>query len=276
MCRPAPVDIVSAAIMAKVLEEREKERMQTKHCESCTCPVLSTTQSKCVQTELFESCEKCVCTNQLGVSRKDEKCVTGRSSSPMSVRGKVLEKDNKHKDSEFNILTKERVNKRLDKSSLFKTNQNKQLGKIEADLDRLAQSRAKKIDDKLEKVQEGILVNIEQYNEDNDSGFGKLLSGDEDWPPCGESPTEADSLISFDNKVNKPSGPRHCSVRVQAGTSNILLDNVVDPYTPILYKSRYADPLVHSQRSRSASSASSSDEALNKKVVAQLRTETQI
>lgn len=31
------VDIVSAAIMAKVLEEREKERSQMKHCETCTC-----------------------------------------------------------------------------------------------------------------------------------------------------------------------------------------------------------------------------------------------
>lgn len=33
----APVDIVSAAIMAKVLEERERERQQTQHCESCRC-----------------------------------------------------------------------------------------------------------------------------------------------------------------------------------------------------------------------------------------------
>ncbi|XP_063232652.1 tight junction-associated protein 1 [Bacillus rossius redtenbacheri] len=33
-----PVDIVSAAIMAKVLEERERERLRTKHCASCTCP----------------------------------------------------------------------------------------------------------------------------------------------------------------------------------------------------------------------------------------------
>lgn len=31
------VDIVSAAIMAKVLEERERERSMIKHCDSCTC-----------------------------------------------------------------------------------------------------------------------------------------------------------------------------------------------------------------------------------------------
>ncbi|XP_012264736.2 probable serine/threonine-protein kinase MARK-A [Athalia rosae] len=32
-----PVDIVSAAIMAKVLEERERERVFAKHCDTCTC-----------------------------------------------------------------------------------------------------------------------------------------------------------------------------------------------------------------------------------------------
>ncbi|XP_072750440.1 uncharacterized protein [Anoplolepis gracilipes] len=32
-----PVDIVSATIMAKVLEEREKERIFAKHCNTCTC-----------------------------------------------------------------------------------------------------------------------------------------------------------------------------------------------------------------------------------------------
>ncbi|CAK9806238.1 Brain-enriched guanylate kinase-associated protein [Anthophora quadrimaculata] len=32
-----PVDIVSAAIMAKVLEDREKERVFGKHCDTCTC-----------------------------------------------------------------------------------------------------------------------------------------------------------------------------------------------------------------------------------------------
>lgn len=68
-------------------------------------------------------------------------------------------------------------------------------------------------------------------------------------------------------ETDKPRGPRHCSVRLQAGTSNILLDNVVDSYTPVLYKSR-PDALVHSPRSRSGSSNSSEERPL--------RTETQI
>lgn len=32
-----PVDVVSAAIMAKVLEERQKERSMVKHCDTCMC-----------------------------------------------------------------------------------------------------------------------------------------------------------------------------------------------------------------------------------------------
>ena len=47
-----PVDIVSAAIMAKVLEERERERLNTKHCDSCTCPRLAYVDS-CTQTSML-------------------------------------------------------------------------------------------------------------------------------------------------------------------------------------------------------------------------------
>jgi len=47
---------------------------------------------------------------------------------------------------------------------------------------------------------------------------------------------------------------RLCSVRLQEGSNNILLDNAATPYTgPVLYKSRsssgeYDEPLVHSQK----------------------------
>ena len=177
-------------------------------------------------------------------------------------------------ESQGQVLEKDKFNKKI---------LNESVEKIEADLDRLAASRVKALDTVSSKytdaVREGILVNIDSVNQENDNGLGKLLSGEsDDWNSIGEmTPTESDSLITFENKVSsKPSGPRHCSVRMQAGSSNILLDNVVDPYTPILYKSRNSDdPLVHSPRSHSVSSMSSSDEAINKKF-AQLRTETQI
>ena len=73
---------------------------------------------------------------------------------------------------------------------------------------------------------------------------------------------------------NKPkntdsiAGPRHCSLRLQAGSNNILLDNATS-YAPVLYTSRHngggagdisSTVLVHIPRSRSPS-ASSTDEA---------------
>lgn len=73
---------------------------------------------------------------------------------------------------------------------------------------------------------------------------------------------------------NKPkntesiAGPRHCSLRLQAGSSNILLDNATS-YAPVLYTSRHnssgggdisSTVLVHIPRSRSPS-GSSTDEA---------------
>lgn len=83
----------------------------------------------------------------------------------------------------------------------------------------------------------------------------------------------SDSLLSseselasyFDNTTSVPDSSdnglkltavksRLCSVRLQEGSKNILLDNVATPYSnPVLYKSRsssseYDEPLVHSQK----------------------------
>ncbi|XP_069677575.1 micronuclear linker histone polyprotein [Periplaneta americana] len=85
-------------------------------------------------------------------------------------------------------------------------------------------------------------------------------------------PTKSSSVLKSDSKTsvskakNAESGPRHCSLRLQAGSSNILLDNATS-YAPVLYTSRHnggnsdisSTVLVHIPRSRSAS-ASSTDE----------------
>ncbi|XP_050526745.1 uncharacterized protein LOC126897286 [Daktulosphaira vitifoliae] len=81
-----------------------------------------------------------------------------------------------------------------------------------------------------------------------------------------ESPISEPDLIHFDNTMSigdsSESGSklhvarsRLCSVRLQEGSNNILLDNAATPYSgPILYKSRsssgeFDEPLVHSQKS---------------------------
>ncbi|XP_025191111.1 uncharacterized protein LOC112591478 isoform X2 [Melanaphis sacchari] len=59
---------------------------------------------------------------------------------------------------------------------------------------------------------------------------------------------------SSDSGLKLSTRSRLCSVRLQEGSNNILLDNAATPYTgPVLYKSRsssgeYDEPLVHSQK----------------------------
>lgn len=59
---------------------------------------------------------------------------------------------------------------------------------------------------------------------------------------------------SSDNGLKLSAKSRLCSVRLQEGSNNILLDNAATPYTgPVLYKSRsssseYDEPLVHTQK----------------------------
>ncbi|KAL3284496.1 hypothetical protein HHI36_018657 [Cryptolaemus montrouzieri] len=60
------IDVVSAAIMAKVLEERQKERMCIKHCDTCTCSKSlklkypNRYQDTAIQTEEYQHyCKTC-------------------------------------------------------------------------------------------------------------------------------------------------------------------------------------------------------------------------
>lgn len=78
--------------------------------------------------------------------------------------------------------------------------------------------------------------------------------------------SESELTSYFDNTISIPDSSdnglklttaksRLCSVRLQEGSKNILLDNVATPNSnPVLYKSRsssseYDEPLVHSQKS---------------------------
>lgn len=78
------------------------------------------------------------------------------------------------------------------------------------------------------------------------------LTSESDLPPCFDQSMSITD--SFDNGMKLSARSRVCSVRLQEGSNNILLDNAGGSYTgPILYKSRsssgeYEEPLVHSQK----------------------------
>jgi hypothetical protein len=85
-------------------------------------------------------------------------------------------------------------------------------------------------------------------------------------PTVGAAPGK--TILNKPKNAESAVGPRHCSLRLQAGSSNILLDNATS-YAPVLYTSRHnggggghvsSTVLVHVARSRSVS-ASSTDEA---------------
>ncbi|XP_025416499.1 uncharacterized protein LOC112687721 isoform X2 [Sipha flava] len=154
------VNNVSASILAKVLEERVKERLTQRHCYTCSCNIKNndsnTEQQECPSPQT-DSSEK-------------------RSSRTLT---KCSKRPNSAKSSE----------------SLAS----------ESDLT---------------------------------SNFDNSLSISD----------------SSDNGLKLTARSRICSVRLQEGSNNILLDNAATPFTgPVLYKSRsssseYDEPLVHSQK----------------------------
>lgn len=90
-----PVDIVSAAIMAKVLEERERERSMIKHCDSCTCAnktiriVTETTHhSVAVQTSENFSCNNSASSSLINLSDASHHRLCDKSSPTFEISAK--------------------------------------------------------------------------------------------------------------------------------------------------------------------------------------------
>ncbi|RZF33047.1 hypothetical protein LSTR_LSTR014975, partial [Laodelphax striatellus] len=281
------VDIVSAAIMAKVLEERERERQQQKHCDTCTCLVAGAGAGAARHHKATQTADM----PQLTV-RNGAVTTANNSSSPMAIRSKFPVDDRKSKACDFSALATERVSNWCEKDSMRKVHSTHDFSN--SNLIGFNDLWSKTATEKTDKVREGILVNIDSGIESSDSSINKSSNEDRFTASANQKldvgsdvADECDKASSScrDQQQQHPpiySGARHCSVRLQAGTSNILLDNVVDPYTPVLYKSRPASDhtAVHISRSRSTSSNSSIDESTNmlsnKRTIAQIRTETEI
>lgn len=154
-----PVNNVSAAILAKCLEERVNERLIQRHCCTCSCTYKSgdsiTDQQECLSPQIDSSDKR---------ARKLSKC----SKRPITTK------------------SSESLVSESDLTSYF----------------------------------------------DNSVSI----------------------LDSSENGLKLTARSRLCSVRLQEGSKNILLDNAATPYSgPVLYKSRsssgeYEEPLVHSQK----------------------------
>ncbi|BES89072.1 Tight junction associated protein 1 (Peripheral) [Nesidiocoris tenuis] len=281
-----PVDIVSAAIMAKILEEREKERALSKHCDTCCCSRQKSTKGTQTYMDPFPA-EK-----HPPPAPNTARNYGKLGTSIMAVRNRLNDKE-KEKPNHVEISIEMNPTVEKPKSISFQ-------GSWEPEPESSSLFKIKKPPSN-QSVAEGILVNIDSV-ENSSINSATSDSSSLSWQsktqstvsPAGANSTsskhedETADLISFDKPAHAPSkdgvdashhrvsGPRHCSVRMQIGSNNILLDNVVDPFTPVLYKSKTSDALVHSSRSRSGSSNSSCDEPVGSTKKATFRTETEI
>lgn len=102
------------------------------------------------------------------------------------------------------------------------------------------------------------LIDLNGYNSDDNYQCFKTIRQ----KSTSSSSHDSKDLISFDGSTpcEPYKGPRHCSVRLQPGSNNILLDNAAQFSSPILYKRRQcnetSEPSVHAIKSRTSSLSS--------------------
>lgn len=220
------VDLVSAAIMAKILEEREKERSLTKHCDTCTCskhtvpPVIVhatthhtvATQTGNQRTSLCLKCNAEVERSPLG-SMKIMKTV-GVDSVP---NNKLNVNDVSTKTYPQNALLYSEVNEKV-----LKLNKSK-----------VAVSENSKIS--VKSFTDSFVKSTPKPSIDPKSGHHRLC--DQNLTLSDSSNTQLDEadLKKKHTAVDNVKGPRYCSMRLQTGSKNILLDNVHGTYAPVLY-----------------------------------------
>ncbi|KAK7580634.1 hypothetical protein V9T40_001263 [Parthenolecanium corni] len=190
----APVDIVSAAIMAKILKEREKERSTSKHCQTCSCSLISYDNKSC-QTDDVPTIDDS-CNNNVVVDTINEVALRNRGEKPEPVSSAM-------------------------------------------------------------KQEPQDLIDLNGYNSDDNYQFFKTIRRQ-----GSQREEAARDLISFESSSpDTVKGPRPCSVRLQPGSNNILLDNAAHFSSPILYKRRpghvdLSEPSVHRVKTRNSSQSS--------------------
>lgn len=101
------------------------------------------------------------------------------------------------------------------------------------------------------------LIDLNGYNSDDNYQFFKTIRRQ-----GSQREEAARDLISFESSSpDTVKGPRPCSVRLQPGSNNILLDNAAHFSSPILYKRRpghvdLSEPSVHRVKTRNSSQSS--------------------
>lgn len=260
------VDIVSAAIMAKVLEERQKEKAYAKHCDTCTCSkklnIVCEISHYTIGTQTGDYktsvCLKC---NEV-LSDNVQKIVLVKSDSNVkkipiypnesSDVGQQANGNNIVKVQPNNFLTDETVNVNdsniIDaESNNILLNSDKKIGHPEVNFFSVNEGKSRK-SPKL-----GIKLEHHHLCNNKTSPSYEIDLNREN--------TESDTTSAKNDSSDNLKGPRYCSMRVQTGTKNILLDNAHNNIAPVLYKrhlklKREETPTPHQETSRTESCSS--------------------
>lgn len=206
-----PVDIVSAAIMAKVLEERQKEKAYAKHCDTCTCSKKLTIVSDITQYTI-------------GTQTGDYKnslclrCNENLPSSPQKMR--IVKHDPSSK--KVPIYPNESTEIAQSGNNIVKVQPNNfliddtpnRVSNTQPDINFFSINEAPRV-----KKSPKLGIKLEHHHLCNE----------------GNKEAELDASAKNNSSENRK-GPRYCSMRLQTGTRNILLDNAHNNIAPVLYK----------------------------------------
>ncbi|KAI5736790.1 hypothetical protein M8J76_007095 [Diaphorina citri] len=227
-------DLVSAAIMAKILEERERERLNShRHCPSCRC----------------HGNEKAYHSGGLvDQVHKTTQTSSGRDSSPVSRSSSVSSREglliSLHSDDNTPASTP-RSGKKSHQISQSNTNPSQPSHTV----NKSARSHSNGTSVSNHSIGNHSNTNVNIGNLSNQIVHTSVPSNQiiNTSVPSNEVPDlinlAEDTTSSTGSDV---SGPRLVSVRIPAGSNNILLDNAAAFAGPILYKSRSTVPSVHS------------------------------
>lgn len=210
------VDIVSAAIMAKVLEERERERALMKHCDTCTCSknlkIIHETHTHTVGTQTGDS------NNSL--------CLRCNSSLESNSLINVVKDSGLGQSKTVPIYTHD-----YDNHFLQVDNRN-----IKPNIVKVEPNNYLKESDSLSSYDSN--KNAQEFVDQEATPLLEAKKGKRP-PKLGSSIRHhhlCDKSSSFHESAKDTiKGPRYCSVRVQSGSKNILLDNIHHNIAPVLY-----------------------------------------
>lgn len=239
-----PVDIVSAAIMAKVLEEREKERANIKHCDTCTCAksikIVNQFNQQTISTQTISYrnwiCLKCNSIvdqsfknvksdeakhKSLPVYIHDYDCNSANQNIAKVQPNNFLTEKNSHSEVELTRRDMPQVSRNITSNNPLRLNHVKR-----SDVEVVLEKKDKlNIVEDVRRNSHHLLCNFTMQNPEIEPTVSRSMS---------EAIRES------------PKGPRYCSMKVQS-SRNILLDSTHSNVSPVVY-TRHQDKKTKSEK----------------------------